>query len=367
MTDFQDDVLDFAKEVREKKKDIHTEETTKIAIILPFLNLMGYDTTNPNVVKAEYTADVGTKNGEKVDLAILDHGKVNMLVECKSINTELQTDYKNQLLRYYGVTDAEIGILTNGIIWQFYADSKQRGKMDETPFLELNLENPKKSTINILENFTQDQFNIQSLEKSLNELKYKHDLKMILSKELNNPSDELTRVITKQVYDGVATQKIIKEFRKLIKTEIQQIIQEKVDKKLNDALENNELDNTTREESGEETETILKSTDIITTKQEKEAYEIIKAIASNVTNPNNIILRDVKTYCGILYKNNASRPIVRLYFNNPEKLSIEIFDNLTTTKGDKKGNKYTINKTSDLYNYKTEIESTIVFYQQCER
>ncbi|MDD6285669.1 MAG: type I restriction enzyme HsdR N-terminal domain-containing protein [Methanobacteriaceae archaeon] len=363
MTDFQDEVLDFAKEVKEKKKGIHTEETTKIAIILPFLNLMGYDTTNPEVLKAEYTADVGTKNGEKVDLAILDHGKVNILVECKSINTELQTDYKNQLLRYYGVTDAEIGILTNGIIWQFYADSKQRGKMDETPFLELDLENPKKSTISILENFTQDKFNIQSLEKSLNELKYKHDIKMILSKELNNPSDELTRVITKQVYDGIATQKIIKEFRKLIKTEIQQIIQEKVDKKLNDALENNETEN----ETINATEITLNTTSIFTTEQEKEAYEIIKAIASNVTNPNNIILRDVKTYCGILYKNNASRPIVRLYFNNPEKLSIEIFDNLTTTKGDKKGNKYTINKTSDLYNYKTEIESTIVFYQQCER
>lgn len=65
---FEDEILEFAKEIPAKLEYIDTEETTKIALITPFLRMMGYDTTNPAEVRAEYTADVGSKKGEKVDI-----------------------------------------------------------------------------------------------------------------------------------------------------------------------------------------------------------------------------------------------------------------------------------------------------------
>lgn len=73
---------------------------------------MGYDTENPDEVKAEYACDVGVKTSEKVDLAILIDGKVKMLVECKSAKTKLNSNHLNQLLRYYSVSDCRIGVLT---------------------------------------------------------------------------------------------------------------------------------------------------------------------------------------------------------------------------------------------------------------
>ena len=360
MTEFQEKIQTFAKQVKDKKEGINTEETTKIALIYPFLRTMGYDTTNPNEVRAEYTADIGAKQGEKVDLAILQDGKVDIIIECKPITTKLEQDQLSQLYRYYSLTEAKIGILTNGIIWRFYADSKKPGIMDETPFLELNVEHPKKSTIDKLENFTKEKFNPQAIEDSINELKYKHDLKELLLTELQHPSDELIRVLTKQVYDGVVTQNVIKQFRGLIKSELQQIIQEKLDKTLNDAIESNEIPE-------EKTDFTLNKNGTITTQQEIDAYNIIRSIVSEIISPDEVAMKDGKYYCSVLYHNNNRRPVIRFFFNNTDKFSVELFDNLTTIKGEKKGHRERIEQLHDLYNHKDELLNTIRFYKQFEK
>ena len=46
--DFEEKIKIFNSQIKEKIKHIDTEETTKTALILPFLNqVIGYDTTNP--------------------------------------------------------------------------------------------------------------------------------------------------------------------------------------------------------------------------------------------------------------------------------------------------------------------------------
>ena len=76
---FEEEILDFSKDIIHKKQGITTEETTKIALILPFLKKLGYDTENPDELKAEYAADVCVKKSEKVDFAVLIDGKVQRL------------------------------------------------------------------------------------------------------------------------------------------------------------------------------------------------------------------------------------------------------------------------------------------------
>ena len=80
---FEDQIKDFVKIIPKKIEHIDSEETTKIALITPFLRLMGYDTSDPSEVRAEYTADVGTKQGEKVDFAILEDNEPIIFIECK--------------------------------------------------------------------------------------------------------------------------------------------------------------------------------------------------------------------------------------------------------------------------------------------
>ena len=104
---FEDEIKEFSKTIPNKLEHIDSEETSKIALITPFLRLMGYDTTNPAEVKAEYTADVGTKQGEKVDFAILQDGEPLVFIECKSASNELTTDNISQLYRYFSITDIQ--------------------------------------------------------------------------------------------------------------------------------------------------------------------------------------------------------------------------------------------------------------------
>ncbi|HZC15786.1 MAG TPA: type I restriction enzyme HsdR N-terminal domain-containing protein, partial [Caulobacteraceae bacterium] len=92
-----------------------TEEAAKTALVMPFLQALGYDVFNPSEVVPEFTADVGTKKGEKIDYAICSDGKVSILVECKISSSDLNVNHASQLYRYFSVTDARLAILTNGV------------------------------------------------------------------------------------------------------------------------------------------------------------------------------------------------------------------------------------------------------------
>ena len=65
------------------KNRINTEEATKTAFVLPFINTLGYDIFNPIEVVPEFTADVGLKKGEKVDYAVMHKGEPAIIFECK--------------------------------------------------------------------------------------------------------------------------------------------------------------------------------------------------------------------------------------------------------------------------------------------
>jgi hypothetical protein len=68
--------------VPDKLDHLQTEEATKNALIMPFIQALGYDVFNPAEVVPEFTADVGTKKGEKVDYAVMRGGKPIILFEC---------------------------------------------------------------------------------------------------------------------------------------------------------------------------------------------------------------------------------------------------------------------------------------------
>lgn len=99
--DFISELKDFSNRVSHLKENINTEEATKTSIVLPFFQLLGYDVFNPLEFVPEYTADTGTKKGEKVDYAIIQNGEPIIIIEVKPINTELNSKHLNQLFRYF--------------------------------------------------------------------------------------------------------------------------------------------------------------------------------------------------------------------------------------------------------------------------
>lgn len=357
---FENNLKEFVKTIPKKLEHIDSEETTKIALITPFFRVLGYDTTDPSIVKAEYTADAGTKQGEKVDFAILEDGEPVIFIECKPVMNELSTDNINQLFRYISVTNVQIGILTNGVDYKFFTTDKDN-LMDDKAFLEVNLLNLTKKDIIELEKFVKDKFSVDDAVNRADNLKYRNLIKKTLIQEFKKPSDEFIRVIGKQVYDGILTQNVKDKFGEIIVAVNQEIINEKVQKTLSDAVETN--NNKAEEETQQEIEEIEENNGIKTSIEEKEGFYIIKSIASENNNEEYISMRDQKMYCNILFDDNKYYPIVRFFFNNPNKLKIELFDKVTVREnGGKIGDKFDIEKVSDIYQYKDRINKLIDKY-----
>ena len=207
---------------------------------------MGYDTENPDEVKAEYACDVGVKTSEKVDLAILIDGKVKMLVECKSAKTKLNSNHLNQLLRYYSVSDCRIGVLTNGIEYRFFTDSIKPGRMDEKPFLIVDIIN---DDLAILEIFSRERFSDEKLSGFVDELKYRTAIREKLL-------SEFVTLIAKGVDSGKLTKDKCRKFKRLIGKELDAILS-------NVVVDYREKDNP-----------------FITTPEEIEGFYIVKSILS---------------------------------------------------------------------------------------
>ena len=129
----------LSEKARTHREALVTEEAAKNALVMPFLQALGYDVFNPAEVIPEFTADVGTKKGEKVDYAICVEGEIAMLIECKPVNQELSLKHASQLYRYFSVTDAKFAILTNGAQFKFYSDLEASNRMDQKPFYEFDL------------------------------------------------------------------------------------------------------------------------------------------------------------------------------------------------------------------------------------
>ena len=71
---------ELQKRTSEHREVLLTEEAAKTALVMPFIQALGYDVFNPSEVVPEYTCDVGTKKGEKVDYAICEDGDQKSVV-----------------------------------------------------------------------------------------------------------------------------------------------------------------------------------------------------------------------------------------------------------------------------------------------
>lgn len=353
---FEDKIKDFCSEIPHKCGNIETEETTKISLILPLLRLMGYDTTDPTEVQAEYTADIGNKQGEKVDFAILKDNKVEIIIECKPIQTTLEERHLNQLLRYYMTTEAQLGILTNGLIYQFYTDTNEDGKMDNTPFFEINLLNLNSKSIKRLEKFCKNNFDINQVSNNAKELKYDDGVKKVLLKEFEDPSKEFSRTIAKQVYGGLLTSQLNEKFSQIISNKINEIIDEKVNARLDKAIQLEKENQSNNDIFFEENNLDAPST------LEIEAFHIVRTICAETVKPERITLRNRKHYLKILLDDNQFYPILTLLFKDKSNLKIEFNGKWYKNKNnnrERKKEKMNIKKPMDISNYKNKILNSI--------
>lgn len=308
-------VAALARKVKELKDIIETEEATKTAFIIPFISqVLGYDVTDPREVIPEYTADVGTKKGEKVDFAIKQGDDFRFLIECKKVGAPLDLNHASQLVRYFNVTDAEFAILTNGEVYEFYTQLDRANRMDEKPFLTLDLANIDARTFPHLEKVTKANFDPQTVMAMAEELKYVAELRKVVAREFKEPSQDLVKLFATQVTSQRMTSQVIEKFTLLTHTAMNQYVRDEVNRRLRSAQD---LEDPTGAEivsdvQAQVDEPEIVDDGIVTTEEELQAFSIIKAICCAEVPSTDIAMRDAKSYCAILYKDNNRKPIARL-------------------------------------------------------
>ena len=343
--EFKDHIKQLSERVEKLKDSTTTEEATKNAFIMPFIQALGYDVFNPNEVVPEYTCDIGTKKGEKIDYAIMKDGKPVILIECKHWGQDL-TLHENQLLRYFHVSPAKFGLLTNGIVYRFYTDLDTTNKMDEKPFLDVHISEIKDNHIAELHKFHKSKFDVDNILNSASELKYTGELKQGIRNELENPSPEFVRLFTKQVYSGLITAKVLEQFTALTKKSFHQYINELISDRLKAALKVNS-EEAKQQESNDASSGTQEEKAVITTVEEMEGYMIIKAIIRQSVDLSRILHKDTQAYFGIMLDNQKGT-FCRLYFNGKNKY-------ITTFDENRKEVRHNIETMDDIYKFSDTV------------
>lgn len=339
---------DLQKRAHEHREVLATEEAAKTALVMPFIHSLGYDVFNPSEVIPEYTCDVGTKKGEKVDYAICRNGAVVILVECKPSSIALNLNHAGQLYRYFSVTDARLAILTNGIDYQFYSDIDQSNRMDDKPFFTFTLDNIKPGDTKIIERFTKEFFDIDAIVQEAGGLKLQSLLKKEIEKEFLQPSDEFVSLLARRVHDGRLTSAIKENFSSHVTNAINGIVREMVTDRLSSALKASDSAN----DPTPEISSPDNSDEIITTEEELSGYRIIQAIVARIVNPDRVHLRDAKSYAAILLDDNNRKSIARLHFNSSTIKYVGTFSGKDETK-------HQIQSISEIYGLSGLIEDRI--------
>lgn len=347
MNDLKSKLESLSQKIISMKTTIQTEEATKTNFIMPFFSILGYDVFNVNEFHPEYIADVGTKKGEKIDYAIIQNEKPIMIIEAKSCMEALDK-HVNQLNRYFGVLNVKFAILTNGIEYRFYTDFEMQNRMDTTPFFSFSFEALDDAIFQELSKFRKEQFNIEHIANTAEELKYRNMITEILKEEVSNPSDEMVKMLIAKIYDGSRTQSVIERFRPLITQAFTNTIHELLNEKLQIIL--NETTKEITQEPSTPPPTTPRKSVIVTTEKELEAVDMIKDILKEY-DVEKISYKDTVHYLSILV--NQKTWLARLYISN-KTMYIEF----PSKDGSTTSGKIQLFELKDLYKYANKIINT---------
>lgn len=371
--DFSDKLQALAAKIPALRPRLQTEEATKNALVMPFIAALGYDVFDPMEVIPEFIADHGIKKGEKVDYALVKDDQIIVIFECKHCGGDLSVQHASQLFRYFGVTTARLGVLTNGVQYRFFTDLESPNKMDEVPFLEVDMTRLNDSVIAELKKLTKPAFNLDELLTGAADLKYTREIKRLMSEQLDAPSDEFVKMFASKVFSGPLTPARREYFGGLTQRAFKILVSEQISQRLQSAMGEGAapvnlsvhsanptpINVEVTVDNPSEPENEPKKDSVNTTENELQGFYIIKAILRQNVEPARIIARDTQSYFGVLLDDNNRKPLARLYFNRGQKY-LGLFDEA------RQETKLPIADLNDIYDHADELKRVLAFYQKVD-
>lgn len=300
-----------------------TEETTKQALILPLLDILGFSPYDPTKVLAEFAADFpGVKATERVDYALYCNGQPVMFIEAKPYVADL-TNHAPQLSRYFnsslGVT---IGAITNGKEWRFFTDLINTNVMDEKPFLTIDFTKAKPEDLTQLAEFKHDNFHAEKLRYFAEENQYIQQFKAVIKRSINEVDIDFVRYVAQQAsIQRQLNTKFLETIQPFVKQAVQQAISDTVVKGLSSpTVITAQPIEPTKPADDQPVTTKIEEPDfivnpdnekIITTKDEQELYRIVSELFPETE----LEAKDTESYYSVLYQGKNNRWLFRYDVN----------------------------------------------------
>lgn len=263
--DFIEEITALASRADQHLDHLETEEATKNALVLPFLSTLGYDIFDPREVVPAFTVPSDAKEYDTLDYAVLLDDDPVMLFECRHVGANLLNDHPVLLSRYFQATPARIGVFTNGTVYRFYTDLEDEQKMDERPFLAVDLLDVDEREFAELKRLRKSTFDVDEMRSVAHDLKYRRALRDYLQEQWTEPGDEFVRFMTDQVYVGRITDTVHEQFEGIVRSALRQFVSEKIRDRLATALEDEGAEAQTSSTANETVPTLRPDTDDVPT------------------------------------------------------------------------------------------------------
>jgi len=316
MPEFKEKLLRHVEHVKNVGSHCLTEETTKQALILPFLNILDFNPFDPLRVKAEYTADLpGIKANERVDYALFSDSHPVMFIEAKSFAENLN-NHSGQLARYFNATPGvAIAAITNGKEWRFFTDLKRQNIMDTEPFLVVDFMGLSDTASDQLARFRYDRFSPDRLRTFAEERVYLGIFQNVIENCLREVDQDFVRVVaTRANITPKLTTKLLESFTPLVKQSVADAISKMVvsglssppSQVLTEPLVSDGVINDPDADVVDVT-----NPKIVTTVAERKILGIMKDMLDGQINSDELVGKDTESYYTVLYQGKVNRWLLR--------------------------------------------------------
>ncbi len=310
------------------------EESTKLFLILPFLHFLRYDDRNPDEVCPEHAADFSDKYKNRVDFAILKNGKPVIAIECKTVGMPLK-DERGQLRSYFNAAPSvKMGVITDGVIYEFYADSNEPNMMDPAAFLTIDLREIAKGKI---ENSTEEGLKgLQKLNFDPDNIGAEAKRKLIFNNMVQQigrlaeePSEAFVRLLLQNAGMQHVRQKALTEFIELTRGAFREFVNLRILRRLDlptKEIESEKPVSALETMSGEAGGLTLNNNGIVTTDLELAVYSYAKRRLSFLIKDEslfeeieNVEYRDYRGKFVVFYKKERAGRLFEFYENGKKK------------------------------------------------
>ena len=302
------------------------ETQTRTNLINPLFKILGYDQYNDYT--HEFSADIEGSRSRKVDMAIT-LGKKNpiILVECKKATSGLTKTHFRQLNEYcMNTPSVKIGLLTNGISFQFYAKTKSN-VLEVNPFFTFKLDDYVGLDLEFLALFQRQLIDTKIILEKAEETYFfdKFDDALYESLKMPNEISQLNsnhKSFLELIYRNMGGKRFTNDILERIHPLVNAIsLKSAIDRVITD-------------------ENVNSNSGIITTSEEIKFYNIVKTIlglsSKTKKHLDRVSYRDYKNSFNVLVDENQRKSVCQLKIEKTRK----------TVSFDNDSNKYELNDIS---------------------